>query len=313
VVAIALTACLALRPTPPVLAAPEAAQVFHIMEVNKLMVGYNGDTSIQAIEMKMILGGQNLVSGLSFAAYDGNGALVATLGTFTANVANGANGSRVLAATANFAATFGITPDLVITPSIPVTSGQVAFEEAGCRVNVLPYGDVPTPLTSPTAAPPLPAGGATVLVRTVDNATSPTCPLAENAGARFMLTSGGPGHPVPFTNNAGVTVNVLSTVVGVEDSPPAAAPLVRAYPNPTRGVTRIDAPGWQALTIHDVQGRLVRVLTCTSGGPCPAQAGPYRGVWDGDDYRGRAVPSGIYFLRYDGASGPTVVRIAVMR
>ncbi len=284
---------------------------FHIVNITKLMAGYNGDTSIQAVELKMTAGGQNLVNGLSIAAYNGSGALLATLGTFAGNVPNALNGDRILCATTNFRDTFGIIPDLIITPGIPITSGQVAFETPGCRVNVLPYGTVPTPLTSPTAAPPLPSQGATALVRTVDSPTALTCPLAEDAGNRFALTSGGPGHPIVFTNNARASVSVLSTVTGVGGTP--AERIVRASPNPFRGATVIEAPDWRPLSIYDIRGRLVRVLTCVEGGACPDVFGPFSGEWDGTDNQGRPVPSGIYFLRYAGANGTVVTRMALTR
>lgn len=306
--AVALVALLA-RPAHGDTQSPAA---FHIVEISKLMVGYNGDTNVQAVELKMTAGGQNQVAGLSIATYNGSGALLATLGTFTASVANALNGDHILCATTNFRDTFGITPDLIITPGIPITSGQVAFEQPDCRVNVLPYGTVPAPMTSPTVAPPLPPQGATALVRTVDSPTAITCPLSEDAGNRFALTSGGPGHPVVFFNNARQSVNVLSNVTGTGEAPPAA-PLVRASPNPFRGSTLIEAPDWRPLSIYDIRGRLVRVLTCTPGGPCPAVVGPFRGEWDGTDGQGRDVPSGIYFLRYAGVGGVVVTRLALTR
>jgi hypothetical protein len=87
--------------------------------------------------------------------------------------------------------------------------------------------------------------------------------------------------------------------------------LLRVSPNPFRETTVIEAAGWQPLTIHDVRGRLVRVLTCS--GLCPGISGPYRGVWDGTDAQGRRLPSGVYFLKYAGAAGVAVRRIALLR
>ena len=291
----------------------EATETFHIAEISKLMVGYNGDTGVQAVEIKMTTAGQNLVNGMTIAIYDGSGTLVATLGAFTANVANSASGDHILCATAKFRDTFGITPDLLITPLVPVTSGQVAYEKVGCRVNVLPYGTVTTPLTSPTAAPALPASGVTVLVRSVDDPTTPTCPLSENAGSRFTLTQGGPGTPITFFNNARLSVNVAANVVGVGGTAAPAAQVVRVFPNPFRGSTRIDAPAWAPLNIYDIRGRLIRVLTCLPQGACPDVSGPFRGVWDGLDENGAEAPSGIYFVRYSGPGGDIVKRFALIR
>lgn len=310
--ALALTLALSPFSSRPAYGDPESPAAFHLVEITKIMVGFNGDTDIQAVEMKMLGPGENLLSTMAIATYNGAGVKQATLGTFAASVPNALTGDNVLCATAKFRDTFGITPDLILTPGIFVTSGQVSYEKPSCLGNVVPYGDVTTPLTGPTAAPPLPSQGAAVLVRVADNPTNPFCPQSENAAARFVLRTGSPTTPVVFRNNLRATVNVFSTVTGAGGSPPALSPL-RASPNPFRGTTQIEAPAWRPLSIHDIQGRLVRVLTCAPGGACPSVAGPFRGEWDGTDSQGREVPSGIYFLRYVGTSGLVVKRIALTR
>ncbi len=310
--ALALTIVLVALSWCPANADPESPQTFHIANITKVMVGFNGDSTIQAVEIKMLLGGENLVSTMQIATYNGSGVKIATLGTFPATVPNGLAGDNILCATPNFQTTFGIIPDLLLTPGIPVTSGQVVYEKATCRVNALPYGNVTTPLTSATVAPPLPRDGAAVLVRTVDDATAPTCPLSEDAAARFVLRTGSSTNPIVFRNNARATVSVFSTVTGTDGSPPALS-VLQASPNPFRGTTHIEAPDWRPLSVYNIQGRLVRVLTCLQGGACPSIAGPFRGEWDGTDGQGREVPSGIYFLRYAGANGLVVKRIALTR
>ena len=174
--ALTLTVALIALSWCPADADPENTETFHIANISKIMCGFNGDSTIQAVEIKMTTGGQNLVSAMQIVIYNGSGTLVATLGTFPANVPNGLGGDNILCATAKFQTTFGIIPDLVITPGIPVTSGQVVYEKVGCRVNGIPYGNVTTPLAGPTVAAPLPREGAAVLVRTIDDPTSPTCP-----------------------------------------------------------------------------------------------------------------------------------------
>src|SRR5688572_24149161 len=106
-----------------------ASQAFHLVEINKLMVGYNGNTSIQAIELKLISSGENFVGGAFITVYDSLANPVTTIGTFPGNVANGLAGDRILCATAAFASAFSITPDLVISPGIPAVTGQVSFEK----------------------------------------------------------------------------------------------------------------------------------------------------------------------------------------
>jgi len=310
--ALALTLALVALTSRPAHGDTEAPQTFHLAEIYKIMAGYNGNTTIQAVEVRMNATGQNLVNGASIVTYDPDGAAVATLGTFTADLPIGVAGARFLCATTAFQTTFGITADLTISPGIVPMTGQVSFEKPTCRVNIIPYGSVNAPLTSPTSAPYLPVQAATILIRRIDTPGTVSCPLSENAGLRFQQKQGTAASPDTLTNNAGSSAFVSSSVTSVGSTTPPP-PVLRVFPNPIRGTTRIDAPGWQPLTIHDIQGRLVRVLTCVAGGACPDRAGPYRGEWNGTDSRGRDVPSGIYFLRYVGRTGTIVKRIAVMR
>jgi len=291
----------------------EAPQTFHIAEITKIMAGYNGDATIQAVEIKTLGTGENLVNGASIVVVNADSTATANLGTFAADVPNGAAGVRILCATAAFQTAFGITADLTITPGIFPKTGQVSYEKPACRVNTVPYGDVAKTITpGATRAPYLPVAGATILIRRIDSPGLPTCPLSENSQLRFAQKEGTAASPDTFTNNAGTSVFVSSAVTGVGTLPPAH-PVVRVYPNPIRGTTQIEAPDWAPLTIHDIQGRLVRVLTCVAGGACPQVAGPYKGEWNGTDSHGHDVPSGIYFLRYVGRSGSVVKRIAITR
>lgn len=304
-----LLAAILMTPALPLLAHP-AWGAFHLNEINQILPAYDGDPTIQAVELKMLSGGENLVAGLSIKVYDASGVAVATLGTFASNLPAGQAlaGRKILCATPNFAATFGITPDLVINPGVADTTGQVSFESATCVVNAVAYGAVTVIKNGTTSASPIPPIGATALVRTADDGTLAFCPLAEDAGSRFVLRSGIPSNPLVFTNNAGVSVNVSSAVTGVGTTLPAELPL-RVYPNPSRGRMTVEAPGYGPLAVYDIQGRLVRVLTCI--GTCPAVVGPFRGAWDGADGDGRRVPSGVYFLRY-AAAGQTVERRVVL-
>jgi len=294
------------------LADSEKAETFHIMEIVQVLAGYNGNTAIQAVEMKELAAGQDLVATGTINVYDKDGLLATTLGTFAANVANGTSGAHILCATSAFASAFSITPDLVLTAGIPLPSGQVVFEKAGCKVNSVPYGGINTIVANTSVAPTIPTLGATALVRTGDAPTTLTCPLTDSAGSRFTIRSGTSASSfLVFQTNTGDTAHVWSTVTGAETTPPAVR--LQASPNPFRAETRIDAPDWGPLAIHDVQGRLVRVLTCMPGGACPQVAGAFRGSWNGRDGHGRSMPSGVYFLRYSGASGRAVKAIVYLR
>jgi|SRR5688572_897711 len=280
---------------------------FHLMEFVRVMTGWNGDATVQAAELRMQTGGQNFVAGGTINAYDAAGTFLGTLGTFASNVPFGNTDSRVLCATSAFQTTFGITADLTITAGIPVGTGQVAFEEAGCFVNAIAYGNVTVVKNGTTSAAALPKDLAYVLVRTVPNGTVFSCPIAEDAAAKMALRSASASAPVTFTNNAGASVNVSSALTGVDGSPRAVA--LGVFPNPVRSSARVTAPAYRRLSIHDVQGRLVRTL---SHGTSRTMS-PFDGVWDGRDAKGVAVPSGIYFLRYDDLTGTVTRRFAVVR
>ena len=290
-----------------VLAPTPAQATFHFMEITKIMAGFEGDEAIEAVEMTMLANGQNFVNGTSLKVYSANGTLLGTLGTFSADVPVGLTGRKILFATMKWRQKFGLVPDLQISPGIPATTGQVAYEAVGCLVNAIAYGGVTVFKNGTTAAPPLPIVGATALDRGSSNGTFPSCPLGENAGAWFGIAQGFTGQPITFTNNSGAFASVLSTVTGVEPTTPAPRPL-RAAPNPFHQATDIEfasAPG--RVVVHDVQGRFVR-----SWGGLDAAGSRIR--WDGTDARGRAVAAGIYFVRALGGQAETPpLRIVRMR
>ena len=294
------------------LAPPPACATFHLMQITKVMAGFEGDEAIEAVEMEMMADGQNHVDNTFLRVYNAAGGVVATLGTFNGDLplAGALTGRKVLFATMKFKQRFGITPDLQISPGIPSTTGQVAYEEATCLVNAIAYGAVTVIKNGPTSAPRLPILGATALDRGINgNATFPSCPLGENAGARFAIYQGYVGHPIRFTNNAGVFVDVTSAVTSVEPTTPAPLPL-RASPNPFRRAVDIEfagAPG--RVVVHDVRGRLVRSWDGLG------TTGSARLRWDGTDARGQAVASGIYFVRTIGAEskGSAPLRVVLLR
>ncbi len=96
--------------------------------------------------------------------------------------------------------------------------------------------------------------------------------------------------------------------------PPTSTPIVTLgapFPNPFRHATTfryvVDAAVTMDARVYDVSGRLVRNLGTQFRLP-----GRYRVTWDGRDDRGIRAPSGIYFLRLDGAS-PRVRRVVLAR
>jgi len=291
-----------------------AAASFHLNEVNKIMAGFNGNTNIQAVELRMITSGEHVIGGGVIRTYNAAGGLVGTLGTFPGNLplAQALPDRKILCATALFQSTFGITADLTIAPGVIPTTGQVSFEVGACLVNAIPYGDVTVFKNGTTAAPQLPTALAYVLVRTVPNGTGVFCPLAENAAARFVLRSGSSAAPVVFSNNANVSVNVFSTMTDA-DAPPAVPPALRASPNPFRHSVELEfADRSTRVAIHDVSGRLVRSWNTARA---PGGAVIQRLSWDGSGADGKPVASGIYFVRIFGAEAPrsAPLRIVLLR
>ncbi len=286
-----------------------AGAAFHLNEINKVMVGLNGNTTIQAVELKMLAGGENLVGSVSIKVYDAAGTQVDSLGSFSGPVPSGIAGRFILCATPNFAATFGITPDLIIKPGMLLGTGQVSFEKPACFINALAYGSVTTPKNGTTSAPAIDASAGTVLVRTIDDGTVPSCPMSEDAAARFQIVTATSVTPVTFTNNAGTAVQVFPTAAGVDGGGMVAVPL-RVYPNPFNRGARIVTPGYGYVAIYDVRGRMVR--NWGSLGVAPAIVGPMRLDWDGTDAEGRRLSSGIYFVQY-GLSPQNRARVVLLR
>jgi hypothetical protein len=88
--------------------------------------------------------------------------------------------------------------------------------------------------------------------------------------------------------------------------------LLPNVPNPFNPVTRIgfelERAGRARLAIHDVRGRLVRVLADEN-----FSAGTHARLWDGRDAAGRAVASGVYLTRIESAGEIASRRIVLAR
>ncbi|MBM4116551.1 hypothetical protein FJ251_02240 [bacterium] len=89
-----------------------------------------------------------------------------------------------------------------------------------------------------------------------------------------------------------------SIVTAAPEGAPAASAQLAAWPNPFNPATTIawslPAPGALRLEVLDASGRRVALL---HDGPAAAGGGSLR--WTGRDSQGRALPSGIYFVRLE--------------
>ncbi len=115
---------------------------FHLMQIEQVLAGVNGDTSAQAIQLRMRADGQNFVFSdaggthgpAKLVAYDAAGANPVTLLVCPSDVSNGATGRRILITSANFAhyTTSPLSTDFTMTNLIPDTylsAGRITWED----------------------------------------------------------------------------------------------------------------------------------------------------------------------------------------
>jgi hypothetical protein len=111
-----------------------ATASFHLMQIEQVIGGYCGDPAAQGVQLRMRTGGQNLVSGMRLVAHDAAGSNPVILITFPENVSGNSTGSRILAATADFATAGGPEPDFTLSNPIPpayLEAGKITFETGG--------------------------------------------------------------------------------------------------------------------------------------------------------------------------------------
>lgn len=86
--------------------------------------------------------------------------------------------------------------------------------------------------------------------------------------------------------------------VAIPESPPPQNELLQNYPNPFNGTTliqyQINHPGMVAVSIYNLQGRIVKTLVNAYQPP-----GRHTASWDATDETGKVVGSGIYYYRLE--------------
>src|SRR5450631_3582695 len=104
---------------------------FHLMQIEQVIGGVNGDTTAQAVQLRMRFTGENFVTGGELIAFDAAGNNPITLVTFPSGVSNGVAGSRILITTASFASheTSPIASDFTMSaiPASYLAAGRVAY------------------------------------------------------------------------------------------------------------------------------------------------------------------------------------------
>jgi hypothetical protein len=190
-----------------------ALAAFHLVEIEQVIGGVNGDTSAQAVQLRMRAGGQNVFAGnVRLRAWDAAGANPVVLIAFAgANPASNLACRRILVATPQFEFTStppldAVASDYVMTTPIPASylpAGSLTFENtAGTAiywrvswggaaytgpgtVAVTPTGPDLDGTMNPPFAGPLPSTGLDALIL-----TSPCNAAPSNTSLQFALTAG---------------------------------------------------------------------------------------------------------------------------
>ncbi len=192
---------------------------FHFMQIEQVTGGVNGDTSAQAIQLRMRSLGQNLLGAARLWVRDATGSNPVLLIDFLSSVPIGAGGARVLITSPNFNAT--TTPpairDFTMTNLIPASylaAGSMTFENnlgsiiywrlswggagyTGSNAGSCANDDSVCPAAGDFGPPwpgPLPSGGVEAL-----QFQGPFNALSTNNADDYALTAG----PSTWINNAG--------------------------------------------------------------------------------------------------------------
>jgi hypothetical protein len=219
---IAVLGVLALQPT--------AHASFHFMQIEQVIGSVDGDTTVQAVQLRMRANGQNLVSLGKLVVFDAAGLNPITVLDLTSNVPNGAVGDHVLIASANFAShtTPPAMPDFIMANLIPASyfaAGSLCWEgDNGIVYWRLSWGGTAYTGSNlgstrndmdgnfgPPFGSPLPSTGITAV-----QFQGPATAFSTTNAADYLLTTGS----VVFINNAGTSFTVMGALPTVTITAP---------------------------------------------------------------------------------------------
>jgi hypothetical protein len=191
---------------------------FHFMQIEQVIGGVNGDTTAQAVQLRMRAQGQNLINGGEIVAFNAAGTNPIVLVTFPTSVPIANTGSRILITSPSFAA-YEETPiasDFTMTNTIPASyfaAGKIVFRKGSTLWSLAWGGAGYTGSNSGTTdndadgnfSPPFPGA----------------LPSSSTSSLRFKGTAGAlstnnaddyliPGVAAIFTNNAGDSTSLIS-------------------------------------------------------------------------------------------------------
>lgn len=308
-------------------AARPAGASFHLMQIEQVVGGLNGNpnisagnTNLQAIQLRMRSSFQNLVSQGRLIASDATGSNPVILTSFGVNVTNSAAGARVLLATAGFAActTPSVTPDFILVSRIPdsyLAAGTLTYEDhfgavlwrvswGGANYTGPTTGGITNDADGqfgPVISGPLPSSSLQSLRFNGAASASST-----NNAADYSVTAGA----ATFTNNAGAS-GTINSLVGVgQEAVQGSLALIAPSPNPVRGSMAYSIVVPQetrvSVRVQDISGRVIRSLVDRTLPP-----GRHSFTWVAPEVT--VLPNGIYFLELTAGGVRQAQRFAVIR
>ena len=253
-----------------VLVVRPASATFHLMQIEQVIGGVDGNTGVQAIQLRMRSTFQNQMQNARLIAHDAAGLNPVLLIAFPTAAGVQGTGVRVLAATANFSSFTNpaIAPDYVLTNPIPpsyLAAGSITFEDN--------FGTIYWRLSWGGAS--YAGTGAGDLTNDGDGNFSPPFPLAlPSLGGRGLLFTGAAGAlstsndaqyvvtagAATFTKNNGTSAQIKSTV-GVGEGDVAGIELGRPIPNPSSNAVSysvtLPRPAHVRVRAFDLGGRTI--------------------------------------------------------
>jgi hypothetical protein len=199
-----------------------ASAVFHLMQIEQVVAGVCGDSTIQAVQLRSRFAGQNEVTGTRLVAYDAAGANPVVILTFDDDVGNGAAGARILVVSSAFGSLFPPTADFTLTSLIPssyLPAGRLTFEDSTGEIfwSLAWGGSAYTGSTTgepdndddgdfgPPFGGPLPSSGSQALLFDGDFGDESTTNADD-----YVLSGAG----ALFTNNSGASGSIAGCVFG---------------------------------------------------------------------------------------------------
>ena len=226
-----------------------AQATFHFMQIEQVIGGVNGDTTAQAVQLRMRFAGQTEVNGAELVAVDAAGNNAITLATFPTDVAGGGAGSRILITTASFA-TYEATPiasdfEMDAIPASYLAAGRLAFQKLGIRWSVSWGGAGYTGPNTGTLdndadgnfGPPF-AGALPSTSTSALRFNGAASAQSTNNAADYSVTAGA----ATFTNNNGDSTLVTGAPTPTPTPTPTATATATATPTATATATATATP-----------------------------------------------------------------------